>query len=1063
MILSFKKFRRLWCFLASVTITLGGSISPLFSQEYITNIQHYSVDDGMYEAGVIQILQDEKKYVWAISRNSLNRFDGKNFKVFHTINSDLPKGEIEYVKKDKNGWFWLQFFDENLVAFDPLNFVFHTPNALLNIKDGRKIQLVKNSFLPEALFGIDENGNLLDLYSGRIEVNLDQPKFQCEFKNADYLVITPWKTLFCFNDEEMVEYDFEGNILSTNYLEGKRWFYSFDIVDGELYIFYRYAIRSNVKNAIKVIKEGGKLEPFFFEKTKMTSRLEFGQWRLANDELGRYWISKESNLFVYDKYGCLLKNFDEDIKNEIGTLSNIIDLWIDQFSQLWIATASNGILKVSMEHNQFDHFLKTVPSTSIRGIIQLDSHQMMAATYSGGKIFSTSPKAYQVKCPKIKMSIRSTQDYGICKDGQNFWLGSHSKRVKKLNFNECTEVDYIFTQDSVNVPKLFFPFYNRSTKTTIIGSDKGLYYFDTTTLTIRSYHLDNEFENLLTVQPVLQKSDGVWLATNIGLLFFDKNHQVSKVYQDEVFRNVVHIYEDEHGIFWLATRGSGLIKWNQKNNQIRKFTTLEGLSHNIIYAVYEDDFQNLWIPSNNGIMRFNKNSEEIITYYEEDGITNNEFNNISHYKAADGRLFFGSVNGITAFYPNEIIGKLDLHAPLVINNIFIQNSETGVLELNNSLFEETNKIRIEPNQTNFRIDFSLLDYRNPNAIVYAWKIDELDEDWYLQKENTIRVNRLPYGNFTLRIKGKMSGGNWSEQEISIPIEVIRPFYLKNWFIASVILSFIGFFFLVFQWRISQVEKDRKRLENLVEERTKELAIKATELEGLNRTKDRFFALIAHDLRSPLITLGSLAKKVNFLISKDRLSEVQILGSTVENAVDSVHKLLDNLLKWALIQRNHFPYRPEFVQVKAVVNDVLGIYENIAETKEIELDAQISKNLKIFVDKNAIETVIRNITDNALKYTSKGGKVTITADQSNGKVCIKIKDTGIGMSEHEIESLFDLKAQKGNVGTGGEQGTGLGLVLCNDLIKMNKGDLKVHSESEKGTVFSIYLPSKIQKN
>ena len=230
-----------------------------------------------------------------------------------------------------------------------------------------------------------------------------------------------------------------------------------------------------------------------------------------------------------------------------------------------------------------------------------------------------------------------------------------------------------------------------------------------------------------------------------------------------------------------------------------------------------------------------------------------------------------------------------------------------------------------------------------------------------------------------------------------------------------------------------------------------------EIEKNNHLKDKLFAIIAHDLRSPLIALRGLARKAIFLINKNRTDDIKRMGNEVEEAVGSVHRLLDNLLSWALVQDSKFPHNPEIIKTYDLVKGVLAIYQEIAANKAIEMTVDISENTQLYADRQAVATVLRNLVDNAIKFTDQNGKIEIRATRSNGHSTILVKDTGTGMSHLELEHLF-----KSNIsnkkGTRGEKGAGLGLVLCKELMEMNGGEIDVDSKVNQGTTFKLILPS-----
>ena len=230
-----------------------------------------------------------------------------------------------------------------------------------------------------------------------------------------------------------------------------------------------------------------------------------------------------------------------------------------------------------------------------------------------------------------------------------------------------------------------------------------------------------------------------------------------------------------------------------------------------------------------------------------------------------------------------------------------------------------------------------------------------------------------------------------------------------------------------------------------------------QLEQLNTTKDRIFAIIGHDLRKPAIAFRGITKKVNYLLKKEDYQTLNVLGEEIERDALALNKLTDNLLNWALIQRDVLPHDPKEVHLAPIVEEINTIFTGVAKDKNIELNCDIPDDMQVYADTNALRTVVRNLLDNALKYTPSGGSVTIDAIEENGETKISVSDNGVGMSANKVKDIFLLKKEKSEAGTAGEKGTGLGMHLVNELVNLNKGRIQVMSHLNEGTTFELLLP------
>lgn len=233
----------------------------------------------------------------------------------------------------------------------------------------------------------------------------------------------------------------------------------------------------------------------------------------------------------------------------------------------------------------------------------------------------------------------------------------------------------------------------------------------------------------------------------------------------------------------------------------------------------------------------------------------------------------------------------------------------------------------------------------------------------------------------------------------------------------------------------------------------------SELTLLNQTKDKFFGIIAHDLRSPLVAFQGLGKQMNHHVRKGSVDKIQLLAGKVDELSDRLNRLLDNLLNWALLQTGTIPYHPKELPVEELVLDLLDVFQPIATAKQIDLKANIAPVLSVFADENALQAILRNLLSNALKFTQVGGTITVKAESKADQIFFTVQDTGIGISKEKLAKLFTL--DKGSeAGTAGEKGTGLGLILSKELVEMNKGRIDIQSEHGKGSTISFSLPSSI---
>jgi len=231
----------------------------------------------------------------------------------------------------------------------------------------------------------------------------------------------------------------------------------------------------------------------------------------------------------------------------------------------------------------------------------------------------------------------------------------------------------------------------------------------------------------------------------------------------------------------------------------------------------------------------------------------------------------------------------------------------------------------------------------------------------------------------------------------------------------------------------------------------------TELEQLNIAKDRIISVLAHDLQKPMLSFRGIGKKVKYLLDKQDYQRIIRLGHALDKEVNSLSALLDNLLKWALLQKDSLHQQTNEVAILPVVNQTISLFEKTASDKSIRLIPNIDSSHKVLADNNLLATIIRNLVDNAIKFTEPNGEVLIASKIVGNEVLISVQDSGIGIAPEKLNRIFLLQKEKSNIGTFGERGSGLGLYLVKELTTLCKGQIKVSSQVGKGTSFFIHLP------
>ena len=229
------------------------------------------------------------------------------------------------------------------------------------------------------------------------------------------------------------------------------------------------------------------------------------------------------------------------------------------------------------------------------------------------------------------------------------------------------------------------------------------------------------------------------------------------------------------------------------------------------------------------------------------------------------------------------------------------------------------------------------------------------------------------------------------------------------------------------------------------------------LTELNATKDMFFSIIAHDLKSPFNSVIGFSEHLLELIEKKEYENIEVYANIILHSSKRAMDLLTNLFEWSQSKSGRMDLNPEFFQIVPLIEEQITLYKYIAEQKSIDIINILPPDIGINADKAMIKSLLRNLISNAIKFTPSGGKVSISAVEKQNEVIVSVSDTGVGMSKTRIDKLFSIDESYSTPGTQNEKGTGLGLILCQEFIKKNNGKIWIESEVGKGTTFHFSLP------
>ena len=1076
-------------------LLLTGWNNLLSGQEYIFQVADYGMEDGLSHTDVQSIHQDRDGFIWIGTNYGLNRFDGYRFKWFTQEKHGLQSNAVNHILEDDKGWLWLintgfqtsrevrtiDIFNpitEQLFSFEKkfgkkLPFAPSDINSFCASDEGRLAFVTKQKklWVYSSADGFKEHD--LGIYPLSLEMFSRHNTIWCHAsKTADNL------------RDVIVEIDLKGSVVNRyehkfpfqhNFIAG------IDKVDNLWYLSRHWETKRFEKN-----QKGGifKIDPSGVEHSFLLgdSALPGGAVNLDMSMIGfeyGFWLNPEKdNFWLYSKGSFLgfhpASGWSQELAATQKELAHPNVVFFDNAGKTWVGTTF-GLYVINLNSNPFRSLAYDATKESLlafRGITQDKQNTLWACIDRGagwlGR-FKTTGGAYETEIigPE-KAAWGRGYKYGIFSDRKgNIWFGSGQENIITRYNPVNNSLQQFLYQIPDNRQVNIWSFYEDKNSRIWFGTDNGI---------IGYIGADNSVALLPKVENISAKGGCIYqffedatgrvrLCTDDGLYQLDPERKSAMPYHPEgldfLKSGIYHAHTDADGSFWLGSNGLGLFKWNPESKDYLRFTKADGLSDNTIYAVYEDDSGNLWLPTNYGINQFNKTSFRSKAFLEKDGVSGHEFNRISHYQGKDGRLYFGGINGLTSFHPKDIAKEHSaVSLPLVITEFQQFDGEQNKLVERTADLRDTRKITMLPNDRYFRIAFALLEYINLENVQYGYRIEGIDKAWTFQKENSLQLSRLPYGKHILRIKGQGADGQWSTNELSIAVEVLKPFYLQSWFLllcgAFLLISGPAFYIM----RTNQLKKQKQQLEMEIVRRTETIKEQAEELKSLEQLKSRFFANVSHELRTPLSLmigpLDSILKK-----ESDRPEKEQRLLEFVRNNSKHLLKLVNEILDLSKLESGRMELKEEALNFHSFLEPIVAQFSSYGDSESVKIlfDYQSDPGLNIKLDENKFEKIVHNFLSNAIKFSPPGSVVKFKVEATDGDLLVSVTDQGPGIHPNDLPHIFDRFYQSKLLEAPAQGGTGIGLSIAAELAHLLGGKIWSESEFGKGSTFFFRFPVK----
>ena len=822
----------------------------IFSQENV-RFDHLSIEEGLSQVTVRSIIQDKMGYMWFATEDGVNRYNGYEFTVFkNEIDNpfSISNNIATIIYEDSYGFIWVGTRD-GLNRFDPetdqfqrffttreigknqrnsINIIYEDKNKLLWVGTSRRGLLKydpktkkwkrflndlkdKNSLGNNTVTDICEDNSKkiwIGTVNGLDKFNPDTGFFSHYRNQADD------------------QYSLSNNRITSIIRNGKD-----DLLIGTW------------GGGINILStDTGKFEQFRPEKnsTNNKDKYPYLNWSrtIFKDEKGEIWVGTANGGLIkilsfkkglYEQY-----RFKAHKKYSLSGES-IIAITEDRSGNLWIGSEINGINIFKDQKQQFSHFkIDNILNlgNSISGFFKETNDVLWYGTkaalarYDKRKQWENRTK-YFYRIPDKNTTIGSSSINVIYKDSfKNLWVGTNGGGLNRFDYKTEDFVRYRNIPGnikSISDNQIFCVIEDQNTNLWIGTSNGGLNMYKRNTNDFIQYKKDINITNSIgsnnigTIVNDIKEKDILWVGTrNSGIDRFD-----SKLKSFSHFRHIdgeinslssnkvstIYIASGSPDILWIGTHDGGLNKYSKKSKKWTLYTEKNGLANNCIYGILEDNKNNLWISTNNGLSKFKIVKETFTNYFEEDGLQGNEFNSFSFYKDKDGLMYFGGLNGFTYFLPDNI--KTNKNIPQIVLTDFKKFNKK--IKLNVPVSKIKN-IKLTYKDIVFSFEFAALEYTNSKKNKYAYKLVGFNKDWiYTGAENRVATfTNIPHGSYIFKVKASNNDRIWNEKGITVNIIISPPFWKTWWFKSILAVTFLFLLFFLHKKRVKIIQTKLKR-------------------------------------------------------------------------------------------------------------------------------------------------------------------------------------------------------------------------------------------------------------
>jgi len=1009
------------------------------------NFKRFTAQDGLSISQITSILQNKDGYLFIGTGGGLNIFDGNKFKVYNTGNG-LVDNNVNNLVSDDNNNIWIGT-DKGLSKFDGYSFVNYTREdglpgntiwSLFYTNDGKILIGTNNGFC------IYDNGNF---------ITFTDPIF--ENHKAVWSIYKDSKGLLWLGVEGgIINYDGNQFWLNkwNNSIRNKAVFTFCESHEGSLWI--------GTEDNVYTLKD----EKLTNINRKWNVNLK-SNWIIKEDSDRNIWIGSDGKLSKISKSKITTYN-----KNNGFSEYQVWAICQDNEKNMWFGTDGDLFMLTDENYKMYDKLDgKDINAWSIKQN-KNDDIWILAEKFKVLKFHNN--KLTYVNIPGLKNISGLT--YMLVDRKNNLWFGADNfllkydyRTLNKIKF----KTDYYY--DGVQC---------------LLEDSNGKIWFGTVYSGVFNLE-DNKLNpvdksiglNSLNVFYLFRDSKGnLWAGTGNGINKYENDKWITPETLKKLNRySIININEDLQGNLWFGTYEIGVVKYSPKSNLFDTLSTKDGLNDNSVLTISFDGNGGMWIGTNKGLNKFdlrtyNQTGKKIIIPFNRyDGFAGTELIQNAALKDKDGNMWFGTVKGLLKFDPLKL--KLTSTPPLVhITGLSVFSSNFEELKLDRKTllkFSKDEALQFDHDYNNISIDFIGINLSNPYNAKYSYRFNK--GMWSKPtKSSKITFHDLSSGKYEFEVRAENKYNVWSTKTAKVNFNIATPFWETIWF--YVLLGFLVMYltYLFFTIRINHIKKMNRDLEERISERLKfeeklklnklELQKAKTKAEKSDKLKSEFLAQMSHEIRTPINSILSFSNLIQDEL-KDKLdSELKEGFEIVNSGSRRLIRTIDSILNMSRIQTGNIDLTPDRIKICEILEDLKQEFVEIAKSKSIDFKTNYKiTDCYVYADNYTVTQLFANLIDNAVKYTING-KIEITIYELDDKICVDIKDTGIGMSKDFINNLFKPFTQEDGGYTRKFEGNGLGLALVKNYCELNNAEINVKSEKGKGSIFTVAFSNEIKK-